>query len=118
MKRVIQLIGVRPEKLHQYIDLHNHIPPEVVAAIHNANLRNYSIFLWNHQLIAYMEYVGDAYEEDLRRLSQSEVMRRWQSICDTMQVPYGQGDSSARWMDATEIFHLEPFPDSDLSESH
>lgn len=101
MKRVLQVIGVKQERLEEYCDLHAHIWPEVADAIRQAHLENYSIFYCNGQLMQYMEYTGTAFEEDMQRLSQCDAMRRWCARCKTMQIP-----DSGQWIDAAEVFHL------------
>lgn len=102
MKRMLQHIGVRPECLKDYMALHDHIWPELAAEIHAAHIQNYSIFYCNGQLTQYLEYTGDDLEGDMQRLSQSEVMQRWCSICKPMQIP-----SSGQWSDAQEVFYLQ-----------
>lgn len=100
MKRIMQVIGVRPEHLNEYIELHDHIWPEVAEAISQAHLENYSIFHLNGALMQYMEYTGTDLEGDMARLSQSDPMRRWCAVCQTMQIP-----SNGQWLDAQEVFH-------------
>ena len=39
------VIGLRAEKLDEYKKLHAAVWPEVVEAMHDANIRNYSIYL-------------------------------------------------------------------------
>lgn len=101
MKRMLQVIGIKPECLNEYCDLHDHIWPEVANAIKQAHLENYSIFYLNGQLMQYMEYTGTAFEEDMHWLSQCDAMQRWCVLCRTMQIP-----DSGQWTDAAEVFHL------------
>ena len=53
MKRYGLLIGVKPEKLAEYIEIHRKVWPEVLATITRCNIRNYSIFLKDGKLFAY-----------------------------------------------------------------
>lgn len=100
MKRLMQVIGVREDCLDAYIDLHDHIWPEVADAIRQAHLQNYSIYYLNGTLIQYMEYTGQQLDEDMAQLSQSPAMERWCALCRTMQIP-----DSGQWSDAKEVFH-------------
>lgn len=102
MKRMLQVIGVRSECLDEYVDLHDHIWPEVAEAIAQAHLQNYSIFYCNGSLMQYMEYTGSDLEGDMARLSQCDAMRRWCAVCRTMQIP-----DSGQWLDAREVFHQD-----------
>ena len=45
MKRVATVIRLRPEKEQEYRELHAAVWPDVLAALHRAHIRNYSIFL-------------------------------------------------------------------------
>lgn len=101
MKRIMQVIGIKPECLNAYCKLHAHIWPDVANAIKQAHLTNYSIHYLNGQLIQYMEYTGENFAQDMQRLSQCEAMQRWCSVCKTMQVP-----DSGQWTDAAEVFYL------------
>lgn len=102
MKRIMQVIGVRPERLEEYIALHDHIWPEVAEAISQAHLENYSIFHLSGTLMQYMEYTGTDLEGDMTRLSESDAMRLWCDVCRTMQLP-----GSGQWLDAQEVFHQD-----------
>ena len=58
------VIGLRAEKLEEYKKLHAAVWPKVVAAVREANIRNFSIYLrklpdGKYYLFSYMEYVGD-----------------------------------------------------------
>lgn len=103
MKRIAQIIGVKPECLHEYRQLHDAIWPEISQAITQAHLHNYSIFHFDGKLFAYMEYTGDDYEGDMARLSGLEAMRRWCAICSTMQLCPGLPDGT--WQDMDEVFY-------------
>ncbi|MFD5792041.1 L-rhamnose mutarotase, partial [Streptomyces diastatochromogenes] len=65
MKRVGQTIRLRPEHREEYLELHSAVWPGVEAALHRANIRNYSIFLHGDVLFAYFEYHGVDFETDM-----------------------------------------------------
>lgn len=102
MKRMMQVIGLRPECVEAYCALHAQIWPEVADAIRQAHLSNYSIHYLNGQLIQYMEYTGDDFTQDMNRLAQCDAMQRWCAVCRTMQIP-----DSGQWADAAEVFYLD-----------
>ena len=45
MKRYGSVIGLRPEKLDEYVRLHAAVWPNVLKMIRECNIRNYSIYL-------------------------------------------------------------------------
>lgn len=59
------VIKLKPGAYEEYKRLHADVWNEVLAAIHKANIRNYSIFHWGGFLFAYMEYIGDDLEADM-----------------------------------------------------
>ncbi len=64
MRRVGQIIGLKPDQIEAYERLHAAVWPEVLAMISTCNMRNYSIFSPRELLFAYFEYVGDDYEAE------------------------------------------------------
>ena len=101
MKRIVQTIGVSPDRFSDYCSLHDQIWPEVADAIRKANITNYSIYHCAGQLVQYFEYIGTDYKTDMQNLSQSEAMQSWCAVCKTMQIP-----STGQWTDMEEVFHL------------
>ena len=64
MKRYGSVIGVKPEKLEEYKQLHAAVWPAVLAMISECNIRNYSIYYKDGMLYSYYEYIGNDYEKD------------------------------------------------------
>lgn len=83
-----QIIRLNESSLKEYIKLHESVWPEVLAAIHRANIRNYSIFLdeQNYTLFATFEYVGNDFEKDMEGVKDDEKTREWWELTDGMQV--------------------------------
>jgi L-rhamnose mutarotase len=109
MKRFGQLIGLRPERLEEYKRYHAAVWPEILAAIREAGIRNYSIFHFEGKLFAYFEYTGpeDEFEERMRTLARAPRMREWWDIMDPMQVPPAGRQPGAWWADMEEVFHTD-----------
>ncbi len=55
MRRVGQLIGLKPDQIEEYERLHAAVWPEVLAMISACNIRNYSIFRHGELLFAYCQ---------------------------------------------------------------
>ena len=55
MRRVGQVIGLKPDQIEAYERLHAAVWPEVLAMISPCNIRNYSIFRHGNLLFAYCQ---------------------------------------------------------------
>jgi L-rhamnose mutarotase len=70
------VLRVRPDKIDQYVEAHRTVWPEMLRALRDAGIRNYSIFREGNQVFGYFE------SDDLTRaavyLSAQDVCTRWQ----------------------------------------
>jgi L-rhamnose mutarotase len=109
MKRFGQLIGLRPERLEEYKRYHEAVWPEILCAIREAGIRNYSIFHFEGKLFAYFEYTGpeEEYDARMRTLAQAPRMREWWDVMDPMQRPVEGRDAGAWWASMEEVFHTD-----------
>lgn len=89
MKRIAQVIRVRPEKLGVYRQLHLNPWKAVAEEISACNIRNYSIYLYGDVLFSYFEYVGQDYEADMRKMAEHEQTRLWWSLTDPWPAARG-----------------------------
>ncbi|WP_069773344.1 L-rhamnose mutarotase [Streptomyces sp. LUP30] len=108
MKRIAQTIRLRPEHREEYLELHSAVWPGVRAALHRANVRNYSIFLHGDTLFAYFEYHGDDFEADMAVLEADPETQKWWQLTDPCQEALPDRGGSRQWTELTEIWHLEP----------
>jgi L-rhamnose mutarotase len=111
MKRIGQLIRLKPEHYDEYKRIHADVWPEVLATIHKANIRNYTIYHWGGYLFATFEYIGDNFEADMATVAADPKTREWWQITDGMQQPV-QGNSSSSvegnwWTPMEELFHTD-----------
>ena len=75
-RRVAFVLRVRPEKIDEYVAAHRNVWPEMLAALRDAGISNYSIFRDGNQVFGYFETDDiDATEE---YMAAQEVSRRWQ----------------------------------------
>lgn len=107
MKRVGQIIAVKPEKIEEYKKLHREVWPGVKKMIYDCNIRNYSIFLKDGLLFAYFEYIGEDYETDMARMAADEETQRWWSVCMPCQQPVASAKENEWWSDGEEVFHQD-----------
>jgi L-rhamnose mutarotase len=106
-RRFAFVVGVRPEKREEYLELHRSVWPGVEATLREGNIRNYSIYAFGDVLFAYYEYVGDDYEADMRRIDADPETRRWLAQTDPCQVRVGEErNPGALWQPIDEVWHL------------
>ena len=106
MRRVASVIGLRPERAAEYLELHRSVWPEVQATLRAAQVTNYSIFLRDGLLFSYFEYVGEDYEADMARIAADPVTQSWWQRTDPCQQPLPSAAAGERWAEAEEVFRL------------
>ena len=107
MKRYGQLIGVKPEKLEEYVRYHAAVWPEILDMIGQCNMHNYSIFHKDGMLFAYFEYTGDDLEADMARMAADPKTQEWWEIMMPMQEPLQTRAEGEWWADMQEVFHVD-----------
>ena len=101
------VIGINPEKIDEYKQLHADSYSGVRDLLTGANMRNFSIYLHQlddgqYYLFGYYEYAGDDYEADMAELAAEPRNKEWLSMTDPMQMPL-KGESS--WALMEEVYH-------------
>jgi L-rhamnose mutarotase len=96
------VLRVRPDKLDEYIEAHRNVWPELLAALHDAGIRNYSIFRSGNEMFGYFE--SDDLAAASAHMAAQAVNTRWQDAMAELleeRVP-GVGPPSLE-----EIFRLD-----------
>jgi L-rhamnose mutarotase len=70
------VLRVRPEKVDEYVAAHREVWPDMLAALRDAGVRNYTIFRDGNRMFGYFEAVDLAAAGEY--LAQQEVCTRWQ----------------------------------------
>lgn len=112
MKRYGMVIGLHPEKVEEYKQLHAAVWPAVLKMIRECNIRNYSIFLCTLDggrpyLFSYFEYTGDDFAADMARMAADPVTQQWWSFCQPCQAPLADRKEGEWWAAMEEVFHME-----------
>ena len=107
MRRLASVIHLRPEHEARYRELHAAVWPQVERTLRDAHVTNYSIFLRDGLLFAYMEYVGDDWAADSARIAADETTQQWWRLTDPCQRPFDTAAGGERWVDAAEVYHLD-----------
>lgn len=70
------VLRVRPEKVDAYLEAHREVWPELLDALRDAGIRNYTIFRNGNEMFGYFE--SDDLEGAASSLAGTEVNARWQ----------------------------------------
>jgi L-rhamnose mutarotase len=104
-QRYGHLIRLKPEYRERYIVLHAHPFPGLIERMQAAGLRNYSIFLRDHVLFSYYEYVGDDFEADMAAMADNDTVQDWWTLTDPMQEPLPERGEGEWWTRLEELYH-------------
>jgi L-rhamnose mutarotase len=107
IKRHGWVIRVKPEKLDEYKQLHTNPWPEVNSMIKECNIRNYSIYYRDGFLFSYLEYTGNDFEADMKKMAADPTTRNWWKLTDPCQEPVDSAEEGVWWADMEEVFHLD-----------
>jgi len=107
MRRIAQVIGLRPEAIEDYERIHRDVWPAVLDRIRASNIRNYSIYRYGTMLFAYFEYEGGDFEADMAAMGADQTIQRWWRITAPMQDPVAEREAGEGWHTIPEIFHAD-----------
>lgn len=107
MRRIGMVIGIRPDRIAAYEQLHAASNPGVRDLLNKYHMRNFSIFMHElddgrFYLFGYYEYTGNDYEGDMARLAAEPRNADWLAVTTPMQVPVR--DAKA-WAMMREVYH-------------
>ncbi len=108
--RIAQVIRLRPDMRDEYVRLHAAVWPAVLRAIEAANIRNYSIYLREPEMLLFgtFEYHGDDLACDMSRMARDPEVQRWWRLTDACQDPLDTRVTGEWWADMREVFHHGP----------
>lgn len=109
MKRIGQVIRVKPEVIEEYKAIHVKIWPEIEKAIREGGITNYSIYLKDNWLFAYFEYTGpeEEFEARMQSIADAPRMDEWWTITKGMQDPIPTRVEGEWWANMEEVFHQD-----------
>ena len=112
VKRVGMVVGIKPEKIAEYRELHANCWPGVLKALEECNIHNFSIYLaeledGKHYLFGYLEYWGDDFEADMAKAETYDINKKWWRLTDACQFPVATKKGEGLWMDMEEVFHRD-----------
>ncbi|KAJ6497148.1 rhamnose mutarotase [Mycena vitilis] len=114
VKRVCQLVKLKPSAEAEYRAIHAEVWPSVLAALERAHVTDYSIHYYAplQLLIANFKYTGSDYEADMKKVGEDPETQRWWKVTDVMQETLvdgaeGSGGTIPWWADTEEVFRFE-----------
>jgi L-rhamnose mutarotase len=75
-QRTAFVLRVKPDRIDDYVEAHRAVWPDMLQALRDAGIRNYSIFRDGTQVFGYFE--SDDLEQAAAYLADQEVCARWQ----------------------------------------
>ena len=70
------VLRVRPDKVDEYVEAHRNVWPDLLAALRDAGIRNYTIFRDGNHMFGYFE--SDDLEAAAAFMETQDVNARWQ----------------------------------------
>jgi L-rhamnose mutarotase len=109
MERMGQVIRLKSDVIAEYKRIHAEVWPEVLKAISDSHIRNYTIFLKEPEnlLFAYWEYHGTNFAADLEKMKVVPMMQQWWTITDPMQMPFETRRPGEWWARMENVFHTD-----------
>jgi L-rhamnose mutarotase len=109
-QRFGMVIGLKPEKIEYYKQLHANCWPGVLKQITESNINNYSIYLkeiepGKYYLFSYFEYDGDNFERDMKKLAANSEAKRFWKETDPCQNPIVTASEGEWWSQMEEVFY-------------
>jgi L-rhamnose mutarotase len=110
-RRFAWVTGLRPEKAAYYKQLHANPWPGVNRMLQECKIQNYSIHLkeidGRPYLFSYLEYAGDDWEADMRKMAADPETQRWWKETDPCQSPLPDAAAKGKiWSDMEEVYYL------------
>jgi len=116
MNRTIQrygaVVGLKPEKVARYKELHAAAWPGVLAMLTQCHIRNYSIYFrtladGRPYLFSYFEYTGEDFAADMKAIAADETTQRWWAECIPCLELLPDRAPNEIWSPLEEVFHLD-----------
>ncbi|WP_099022987.1 L-rhamnose mutarotase [Mycolicibacterium palauense] len=107
-ERVCFLLQLKPDRVADYLAAHEHVWPEMLAALRDAGWHNYSLFVREDDglVVGYLE--TDDFAAAQQRMAETDVNAKWQA--GMAQYFRGAGDldrgPDRAMQPLSEYFHL------------
>jgi len=109
MQRYGMVIGIKPEMIAAYKQLHAAVWPVVLAQIARSHIRNYTIYLREPEnlLFSHFEYHGHDFAADMAAMAADPDTQRWWAVCMPCQAPLLSRRGGEHRAAMEEVFHCD-----------
>lgn len=109
VQRMGRVIGIRPEGIKRYKELHANPWPDTLERLRARNIQNFSIFLREPEnlLFSYWEYTGSDFEKDFAHNASDARTKDWWQLTGPLQRPLDSRADGEWWSPMEEIFFAE-----------
>ena len=105
MNRVGFQFKVRQDRLAEYKEHHNHVWPEMLAALRETGWHNYTLFMREDGLIFGYFETEESLATAQAKMSAKEVNTRWQQFMSSFMDANARPDET--FVELEEYFHLD-----------
>ncbi|WP_394926381.1 L-rhamnose mutarotase [uncultured Robinsoniella sp.] len=107
MKRIGEMIKIKPEGLKQYKAYHANPLPGVNEILKACNIQNYSIYQRGDYMFAYYEYVGEDFDADMEKVAADPATQKWWDLVKPLMQPLDDRKENEFWSGMEEVYHLD-----------
>ena len=104
MQRIAFTMRIKPGTEEEYRRRHHQVWPELLADLKRAGCQNYSIYLRNTELFAYMEV--EDFQHYLESMANSRASERWEAQMSDILIRETEGATGFPPV-LEEVFHLD-----------
>jgi L-rhamnose mutarotase len=104
VKRFCFIMELKPGAEQEYVRRHREIWPEMLSALRDAGIRNYTLFRRDRMIIAYSECEPDG-ESAFRTMAQTEVNANWSEWFEDLIERRVSDDGLP--LSVAEVWHLD-----------
>ena len=104
MQRIAFIMRIQPGTQEEYRRRHQHVWPELLTDLKRAGCQNYSIYLHDTELLAYMEV--DDFQRYLEIMAASRASERWEAQMGDILIRETEADTGFPPV-LEEVFHLD-----------
>lgn len=107
MKRVGFLLKVKPDKLEEYKQQHEHVWEEMLDALRRTGWHNYSLFVREDGLLFGYFEAAESFQASLAGMAREEINAKWQEFMAPYFENLGGSHADENMQELVEVFHLD-----------
>ena len=105
MQRIAFKMKLKPEKVEEYIEAHQHVPSDLIDLYHSAGIRNLTVFLRGSEL--FLSLQCDDFQAAQRRFENHPAEKRWQDQMTELMDTDSDLQPGEELAFFREVFHMD-----------